>query len=143
MNVVKRMTAVFLSAMMLLTLAACSGKPSTDEMSTLIEQNMEESFTSQTGLTDLFQVENLQKLDAREEDDGKKYIADLSFDLVANKSAAQVNQALSMKGYVIQMTLGEMLASVMGSREWEAGYKKTIKGTFTFAKTEKGWKLIQ
>jgi len=133
-------------------LAGCSGTPSESEMSSQIEQQMNNMYG-----VEFVKIESLEKTNGREEGENK-YIADVSYDVVYTKSADQVAESadvssipglsnlssipgLSQSGGFGKDLVKTTIKSSLGN--FKAGDTKHTKAKIPFVKSENGWVLAQ
>jgi len=125
-------------------LAGCSGTPSESEMSSQIEQQMNNMYG-----VEFVKIENLEKTNGREEGENK-YIADVSFDVVYTKSIDQVAESADLSSIPGMSQMGGflgggMVKSVIKSSlgNFKEGDTKHNKAKIPFVKSENGWVLAQ
>ena len=123
-----------------LFLLACSGKPSTSELEKLVAVELKAN-TPQA----IYSIENFKKLDGMAQD-ATHYSADVSYDLVFNKSlqdvATQAQQAPG--GPLDKLDAGMNLVSLsLLYGDFKAGDRLPRQQTLNLVKSENGWRLAR
>ena len=123
-----------------LFLLACSGKPSTSELEKLVTVELKAN-TPQA----IYSIENFKKLDGMAQD-ATHYSADVSYDLVFNKSlqdvATQAQQAPG--GALDKLGAGMNLVSLsLLYGDFKAGDRLQRQQTLNLVKSENGWRLAR
>ena len=123
-----------------LFLLACSGKPSTSELEKLVAVELKAN-TPQA----IYSIENFKKLDGMAQD-ATHYSADVSYDLVFNKSlqdvATQAQQAPG--GALDKLGAGMNLVSLsLLYGDFKAGDRLPRQQTLNLVKSENGWRLAR
>lgn len=129
---------VFICAMVLLMLLACSVKPSDREIESQVIHNL-----MSEGGSDIFVIENFQKTDGFERND-KTYVAYVSYELVFKKGLKELREDFKAEkglGSVMSEIAVLMLMAQYGN--FEAGFKILKKEKVVLMKTEKGWHVVE
>lgn len=125
-----------LMALVLATLTACSAAPSDAVMAKQIQSTMNREMGTQ-----FVRVDHLKKTNGRKGGDNT-YIANLEYDITFTKGMDAVASAMMGGGKgVMGSAAAAGLKMAMG--DFKAGDTKHVKGTYTFAKSEKGWVLTK
>jgi len=134
-----------LLTILIVTLSACSGTPSESAMGKQVEGALNKSMK-----TEFVKVENVEKQNSRQ-DGNNVYIADLKYDIKFTKSVDDVVSALTQgsnplmtSGLGLRLMRSQIsmkLKSTFGN--FKPSDVRHAKDTFKFAKSEKGWILIQ
>ncbi|MEW6444536.1 MAG: hypothetical protein ACOZAQ_10020 [Pseudomonadota bacterium] len=131
------MTRALLTLTFALLLTACSGKPGTGELQTLVSQELGAS-----GQDAIYAVENFNKLNGYDKDG--RYVAEVSYDLVFKKGLKDiaVEAEQSPGGPLDKLTKGMGLMSLgLLYGDFKAGDRLPRKQTLQLIKTEQGWRI--
>jgi len=121
-------------------LLACSGKPSVSELEKLVAIELKAN-TPQA----IYNIENFKKIDGLSQD-AQRYSADVSYELVFNKSlqdiAAQAQQAPG--GALDKLGAGVNLVTLsLLYGDFKAGDRLPRQQTLNLVKSENGWRLAR
>lgn len=121
-------------------LVACSGKPSVSELEKLVAIELKAN-TPQA----IFSIENFKKTDGLQQD-AQHYSADVSYELVFNKSlqdiATQAQQAPG--GAMDKLGAGMNLVSLtLLYGDFKVGDRLPRQQTLLLVKSENGWRLAR
>ena len=130
---------ILFAGALLAILAGCSGKPSTGELRSELQVQLD-----RLGMADVCEVDKVERVNGFEKDD-KTYVADVKYDLVFKKSLQEwardlEKKAGSAQGGQFAAGLG-VLAMKMQFGDFTKGQRTTQSAKLTLIKTENGWRI--
>jgi hypothetical protein len=123
----------------LITLAACSGKPSVSEIREQVASQMQAD-----GRDRLFEIRNFRKRNGFRKDE-RTYIADVEYELVFRKSLADLQAELEKEAqdspFRALSSSVEIVAMKLKFGNFKAGDHITRQAKLTLIRTEQGWRI--
>lgn len=136
-----RLVLATLVSCLVLTLTACSGKPSTGEMKTQFWASLQKD-----GMEELFSLSDFEKLNGYQKSD-RVYIADLRYTLTFKKGLGEWTEELktTSKDQPLQAFGAglSLMAMQLQYGEFEKGDEVVQDAKITYIKTEQGWRIEQ
>lgn len=122
-------------------LAACTLKPSADEIRQLVEQRFQKA-----GFGELFAIENFEKVNGYEPRDNV-YVAEVEYDLVFRRGLRELEAELKQDAgdapMAAFMNAMGLLALKMQYGNFKAGDRVHRKEAIRLIRTEKGWRILE
>ena len=125
---------------LILVLAACTSRPSDDDVRRAIEAQLQKA-----GLSDILRIENLERLDGYALNDNV-YVVEVKYDLVFTRSfrdlereARTASEDAPLSAFLETMSL---VALQMQYGNFKAGDRVTKEESLRFVRAEKGWRIL-